>query len=180
MDIMDNRTLLRIYMLSDKEEQPPINSIINGDNKPFAPSGWFIEKHQMSGQMKLDRCDDDLCIDGKKINLYLSTCQQKTGFVEYNNLCKKLEGKIILNANVLDHILARSEQIPNWWKKDAEGNGRIIFFLGTTYYQLDQRESGKRWYFVRYLSYSNRDGWYRGYDNLYDILQYNCFVALLE
>ena len=51
--------------------------------------------------------------------------EQKNGCIIGNELRKKLRDKPVLNANVLDHLLAHPETIPEEWK------GEYIFFWGT-------------------------------------------------
>lgn len=95
--------------------------IIDCDADPFIPKGWSVEKHYKNGQMKWDPA---------RIQLYLSE-EQKQGRVQGCKLYKKLKElfrpKNILNANVLDFLLAHTELIPEEWKD------KCIFFWGTTY-----------------------------------------------
>jgi hypothetical protein len=44
-----------------------------------------------------------------------------------NKLRKELASKLVLNANVLDYLLAHTELIPEEWK------GKYVFFWGTIY-----------------------------------------------
>jgi hypothetical protein len=60
----------------------------------------------------------------------------------------------VMNANVLDFLLANPDLIPEEWKKDEHGNTRYIFFWGTVY-----RDRGGDLY-VRYLCWGgDRWGW---------------------
>jgi len=117
-----------------------IEHVINCDADPFVPSGWKVEEHQKGGQWKFDAA---------QIELYLADAQKK-GTIEGNKLRKLLAGKLVLNACVLDYLLAHRELIPEEWK------GKAIFFWGTIY-----RSSGGRLY-VRCLCW---DGgrWSWGY-----------------
>ena len=67
-----------------------------------------------------------------------------------NKLRKELANKDVLNANVLDYLLAHPELIPEEWK------GKLIFFWGTIY-----RDSDGRLY-VRYLRWGG-SRWNSGY-----------------
>ncbi len=91
--------------------------MIDCDAKPFVPNGWSVEEHQMSGQFSLNSA---------KIELYLSRKQAK-GLIVGNDLRDRIKGRSVLNANVLDYLLAHPELIPNNWK------GKYVFFWGTIY-----------------------------------------------
>lgn len=140
-----------ITKLGQWPQLPQIRDLINGraqiaypqhlidcDADPFVPDGWTVESHAKGGQIVFDRT---------KIKLYLSKAQEKGKTVEGNKLRKELVGQPVLNANVLDYMLAHSELIPDEWKDKA------IFFWGTIY-----RSSGGR-LCVRYLRWIG-GGWY--------------------
>jgi len=91
--------------------------LIDCDAEPFVPPGWSVEKHTKGGSWKWN----------PKITLYLSKKQKKGGLILGNDLRKELEGKSVLNANVLDWLLAHPELIPEEWK------GKAVFFWGTIY-----------------------------------------------
>lgn len=91
--------------------------VIDCDANPFVPNGWKVEEHQKGGQFKWDTA---------KVALYLSQFQ-KDGVIEGNKLRKELVGKPVLNANVLDYLLAHPHLIPEEWK------GKYLFFWGTIY-----------------------------------------------
>ncbi len=112
--------------------------LIDLDADPFIPSGFSVEKHDKGGLWKWDL---------KKISLYLSKKQKKSHEVG-NDLRKVLAKMPVLNANVLDYLLAHPELIPEEWK------GKAIFFWGTIY-----RNSGGNLY-VRYLDWGGSEwGW---------------------
>lgn len=103
-------------------KQPPLLSVIDCDVAPFTPSGWKVEEHKKGGQCKWDAA---------QVALYLSKFQ-KNGVIEGNKLRKELEGKPVLNACVLDYLLAHPHLIPEEWK------GKAVFFWGTIYrYSVD-------------------------------------------
>jgi hypothetical protein len=128
-----------------KKQKPDNSNIFNSDDEPIIPEGynWTIKKHKKNGEVNLS-----------KIVLYLDI-EQKNGYVKGNKLIIKLKGKKVLNANVLDYLLAHPELIPKKWK------GKYIFFWGTIY-----RGSGDNLY-VRCLGWDGsgwgwNDGWLGG------------------
>ncbi|MBT3231005.1 hypothetical protein HN358_04495 [Candidatus Uhrbacteria bacterium] len=119
--------------------------IIDCDAMPFIPNGWSAVEHRKGGQIEFDP---------SKIVLHLESEQQRSTIVG-NELRKRLEGQPVMNANVLDHLLANTRLIPEDWKADEQGRIRCIYFWGTIY-----RDSGGRLY-VRYLCWN--DGQWRWY-----------------
>ena len=117
-----------------------IEHLIDCDANPFVPNGLEVSDHKRCGQFKWNP---------DNILLYLSK-HQKKGSVEGNKLRKELANKDVLNANVLDYLLAHPELIPEEWK------GKLIFFWGTIY-----RDSDGRLY-VRYLRWGG-SRWNSGY-----------------
>jgi hypothetical protein len=106
---------------------------------PFTPKGWKVEEHQNGGALKWD---------ATKVELYLDPVQRHGNYIEGNKLRTQLVGKPVLNANVLDYLLANPHLIPDEWKKDESGNTRNIFFWGTVYRYSDGD------LYVRYLCWS--------------------------
>ena len=115
--------------------------LIDCDVQPFVPNGWTVEEHQKGGQWKFDP---------KQVEFFLASGQKGGKVIEGNKLRKELAKKPVLNANVLDYLLANPHIIPEEWKKDGQGNTRYIFFWGTVYRDSDGG------LFVRYLF------WYDG------------------
>lgn len=101
-----------------------IQHVVNCDAKPFLPQGWKVEEHKKGGQLKLDL---------SKVRLHLSPNQMDGKAIEGNKLRKELASEPVLNANVLDYLLAHPDLIPEDWKRDEKGNTRYIFFWGTIY-----------------------------------------------
>ncbi len=131
--------------LSGKSMVKMVEHLIDCDADPFTPSGWKVEEHKKGGQFAFDPA---------KIKLYLSLNQQGGKCIEGNKLRKELANEPVLNANVLDYLLAHPELIPEGWKKDEKGNTRYIFFWGTIYRGSDGS------LFVRYLYFRDgRWGW---------------------
>lgn len=111
--------------------------LIDCDANPFVPNGWKVEEHQKGGAFKWD---------ASQVTLHLDKGQKNGSYVEGNKLRTLLAGKPVLNANVLDYLLANPHLIPEEWK------GKAIFFWGTVY-----RDSSGDLY-VRYLYWSG-GGW---------------------
>lgn len=103
-----------------------VKHVVDCDADPFTPDGWKVEEHKKGGHYN----HFELYVP--KIKLHLSP-NQMNGKVIGNDLCKELASEPVLNANVLDYLLAHPELIPEEWKKDEKGNTRYIFFWGTIY-----------------------------------------------
>lgn len=110
--------------------------IIDPDVDPFIPDGWTVEEHKKMGQWKFNPAE---------ISFFLSN-KQKKGSIVGHDLRKELAKRAVLNANVLDYLLAHPELIPDKWK------GKYIFFWGTIYrdsvgrlYARCLRWGGGRW-----------------------------------
>jgi len=113
------------------------NHVIDCDANPYVPDGWKVEEHIKGGEL---RWNPD------EVELYLCD-EQKGGSIEGNELRKKLKGQPVLNACVLDYLLANPQLIPEEWK------GKAVFFWGTIY----RYSNGDL--FVRYL-YWYGEQWY--------------------
>jgi hypothetical protein len=116
-------------VLNGKAEISYPEHLIDCDSAPFVPNGWSVEEHKKGGFFKLDLA---------KISLYLSK-KQKKGSIGGHDLRKELSDKPVMNANVLDYLLAHPELIPEEWK------GKAVFFWGTIYRHSDG------YLYVRYL-----------------------------
>lgn len=112
----------------------PEKHIIDCDADPFLPAGWSVEQHVKTGQMEWDPA---------KVALFLAE-EQKIGSIKGDKLRELLAGKPVMNANVLDDLLANPHLIPEEWKSN------LVFFWSTIY-----RNSGV-FLCVRCL------GWYGG------------------
>jgi len=133
-------------LLNGVAEITVIPHVIDCDTDPYIPKGWEVIEHKKGGQWQFDPT---------KIEFYLSKEQQKGKSIEGNELRKELEGKAVMNANVLDYLLKHPEITPDEWKKDTNGNTRYIFFWGTIY-----RSSFSRLY-VRYLCWDDGQWYWR-------------------
>jgi hypothetical protein len=120
---------------------------IDCDSAPFIPNDWGVEEHRKSGVL----------IWGPPImvKLYLSKKQKDDKFIMGTDLRMELMSRSVLNANVLDHLLAHPELIPEDWKS------KTIFFWGTIYCGFPG------FLCVRYL-YWDGSSWFWGYCSLSD------------
>lgn len=109
-----------LQVITGQAEIKMIEHFIDCDAGPFIPDGWIVEEHKKGGLWKWN----------PRIPLYLSK-KQKKGSIGGHDLLKELSDKPILNANVLDYLLAHPELIPEEWK------GKAIFFWGTIYRDSD-------------------------------------------
>jgi len=91
--------------------------LIDCDATPFVPEGLTLVSHSKGGMWKWN----------PNISFYTSKKQKQGGYSVGNDLRKELEDQAVLNANVLDYLLAHPELIPESWK------GKAIFFWGTIY-----------------------------------------------
>ncbi len=106
-----------LKVIKGQAEIKMIERLIDCDSAPFVPNGWSVEEHKKGGLFKFDP---------SKISFYLSK-KQKKGSIGGHDLSKDLADKPVMNANVLDYLLAHPELIPEEWK------GKYIFFWGTIY-----------------------------------------------
>ncbi|PIR99236.1 hypothetical protein COT87_00525 [Candidatus Collierbacteria bacterium CG10_big_fil_rev_8_21_14_0_10_44_9] len=100
--------------------QKPPELVVDLDTDPFIPEGWAVKggDHQKGGQFSWDSA---------AVELWLSPNQQNSKHIEGNKLRKELANQPVLNANVLDFLLANPDIIPYEWK------GKAVFFWGTIY-----------------------------------------------
>ncbi len=112
-----------------------VSHLINCDAAPMIPDGWEVEEHKKGGQ---------LAFDVSKVSFYLSRRQTEgEKSIVGDDLHEELQDKPVLNANVLDYLLAHPELIPDAWK------GKYLFFWGTIY----RDSAGNR--YVRCLGWSD-------------------------
>lgn len=129
----------------------PVPHLINCDAQPFIPSGFKVEEHKQGGQ---------LAWSPSCANLFLAEGQRRGKWMKGYVLRKELEGQPVMNANVLDYLLAQPHLIPEEWK------GKYVFFWGTIYRNADGNLyvrclfwGGDRWSWgARWLD----DDWYDG------------------
>ncbi len=128
--LIKNRALLAKFLpvLRGQAEVKAVEHLINCDAAPFVPNGWSVaeEKEQVE-----DRATGNLAWDASKVRLHLDKRQKGSKYVMGNELRKALKGLPVMNANVLDYLLAHPELIPEEWK------GKAVFFWGTVYRYSD-------------------------------------------
>jgi hypothetical protein len=129
----DNLARFRRVLLGQAEIQEK-KHVINCDTTPFIPDGWCVaeECEQIASRVK-----GDLTWDPTKVELYLSELQRSGKDIQGEEFRKKLKGKLVLPANVLDYLLEYPHLIPEEWKKNDQGRTRYIFFWGTIYRDSD-------------------------------------------
>lgn len=114
---------------------------------PNGLRGVATDEHQIksraTGVLEIKSVDDVR----KLVNLHLDEGQMDSRIVGHK-LKKKLEGKQVYSAVLLDFLLEHPQFIPDEWKTKG-----VIYFWGTIY-----RDSGDNLY-VRYLRWSG-GGWY--------------------
>lgn len=118
-----------LKVIKGQAEIKIIERLIDCDSTPFVPNGWSVEDHKKRGLFKFGPA---------KISFYLSE-KQKKGTISGHDLRKELADKSVMNANVLNYLLAHPELIPEEWKS------KYTFFWGTIYRYSDGR------LYVRYL-----------------------------
>ena len=102
---------------------------IDCDAAPLLPNGWSVRpEDQITSAVR-----GDLIFDTTKITPYFSERQKNGKTIVGHDLRKELEGQPVLNACVLDHLLANTNLIPEAWKVDENGNTLYHFFWGTLY-----------------------------------------------
>lgn len=102
--------------------------LVNLAAKPRPPfDSAKIEKNSGGGLVKLEKREDGLYVDGRKVILYLSK-QQENGRMRGHKLREELSGKPVLHPNVMDALIEYPDLIPEDWKKDESKKTRYIFF----------------------------------------------------
>ena len=100
--------------------QKPPELVVDLDTDPFIPEGWAVKggDHQKGGQFSWDSA---------AVELWLSPNQQNSKHIEGNKLRKELANQPVLNANVLDFLLANPDIIPmNGKAKPCFSGARFI------------------------------------------------------
>jgi len=120
--IMASRESNEIEIEQVEEEQKEFTSehVIDLSTPPFIPDGFSLEEHLGEGLFEFNP---------DNVSLYLID-EQKGGVNGYK-LRKELADQPVLNANVLDYLLANPELIPEDWK------GKYLCFWGTIYRNSD-------------------------------------------
>ena len=138
--------LLRCVLLPPAEITSTSPSVINCDATPRSLEGLEVDAHQHGGEY---------AFDASHVELHLNDGQRHDRCIRGDKLHKRLSERLVLNANVLDHLLDNPNLIPDEWRLDERGCIRNIVFWGTIY----RDRSDDR--YVRYL-YWRENGWDSG------------------
>src|SRR3989344_5509559 len=83
--------------------------VIDCDADPFVPDGWKVEEHKKDGQLDFDPA---------QVLFHLADGQKNGKSIKGNKLRKELANMPVMNANVLDFLLANPDIIPDEWKAE--------------------------------------------------------------
>jgi len=96
-----------------------IEHTIDCDVEPFTPHKWKAEEHKKGGQFKWGAAQIDLYFT--KLRMY------PAGWTHVGDVHRELSDMPVLNACVLDYLLAHQHLIPDKWKHVT------VNFWGTIY-----------------------------------------------
>lgn len=94
-------------------------------------------------------------VDFSKLALHLEPEQEAGKYIRGNELRKRLEGKPVMSAAVLDYLIKHPEKTPESWKKNKDGKTNYIFFWGTIYRCSGGYLYVRCWYFFDGRWYSD-------------------------
>lgn len=80
-----------------------VSSRINCDGVPYIPDGWEVEEHKKGGELEFDPT---------KVAFHLDDGQKDGRTIVGNELRNRLADKPVMNACVLDHLLANTTSSP--------------------------------------------------------------------
>ncbi len=114
---------------------PPLAIVINANLDPTIPSGLCLTgkgtEHRKMGQVTLEkRPDGKLYANGTEVVRH-RVPGQMNGTIQGHKLRKELEGVQVLNACIMDALLANPELIPDEWKTG------YTYFWGTIFRRAD-------------------------------------------
>ena len=106
--------------------------VVDCDALPRIPSGLSLEgegaEHRKMGKVTLEkRADGKLYANGKEVVRHLSPNQQNGKYIQGHKLRKELKDKQVLNACIMDALLANPQLIPDEWKDG------YTYFWGTIF-----------------------------------------------
>lgn len=126
--------------------------ILDCDTAPYIPSGLSLEgegaKHCKMGKVILEKRDGGLYANGVKIVWHFSPHQKGGNCIQGYELRNELHEKRVLNACILDALLANPHLIPDRWKFG------YTYFWGTIFSSTD----GTLSLYVKYLFWQRRWG----------------------
>lgn len=142
--------------------------VIDCDAPVFLPHGW--EDPGVFDQLP-NRVKGQIVFNPKKIALFWAK-GQRTSLVNGYDIKKQLADRPVLDANVLDYLLAHQEVIPEESKDDN------TYFWGTIYRRFDP--FFRSWFpLVRYLCWKD-SLWRWGATELHDDFPPNSPAILLD
>jgi hypothetical protein len=105
-----------------------LEHIIDCDANPHVPDGWSIlpDDEQFPNRVR-----GAFQWNAEGVTLHLDKQQKNGKLIGGNKLREALAGKPVLNACVLDYLIANPHLIPEEWK------GEAVFFWGTIYSHPD-------------------------------------------
>ena len=124
--------------VSERVPQAPLSMsiIVDCDANPNVPSGLSLTgdgtEHRKKGKVTLEKRDDGkLYANGKEVVRHLSLKQQNGKSIQGHKLRKELKDVQVLNACIMDALLANPQLIPDEWKSG------YTFFWGTIFRYAD-------------------------------------------
>jgi hypothetical protein len=110
----------------------PMSVIVDCDANPIIRSGLSLTgegtEHRRMGKITLEKREDGkLYANGKEVVRYLSPNQQNDKTIQGHKLRKELKDVQVLNACIMDALLANPQLIPDEWKSG------YTYFWGTTF-----------------------------------------------
>jgi hypothetical protein len=130
--------------------------VIDCDAPPFVPDGFVVETHRKGGLIEWDP---------KRVQLWCSE-QQAHSYINGEDLLDELRDKPVLNANVLDYLLAHPRLIPK--QEWSNLSVHSVLFWGTTYRHTNGRRNVRaiEW-FGDSIGWKSSLGWIEGYPLTY-------------
>lgn len=97
----------------------PVSHVIDCDAHPTEPKGWQVSEHRKMGKWEWN---------STKVQLWLARGQAESKGMNGTHVFEVMrKKKNLLNANVLDFLLANPHLVPESWKK------KKVCFWGTVY-----------------------------------------------
>jgi hypothetical protein len=98
----------------------PLSIAVNADAIPFIPDGLNLDgkgaEHRGMGTVTLRKHEDDqLSINGRKVERYFSPNQKGSSAIKGYKLGKELQYEPTLNACILDALYVNQQLIPKSW-----------------------------------------------------------------
>ena len=100
---------------------PMISITVDGDLNPIIPSNLYLTgegtEHRKIGKVTLEKlANGKLYANGAEVVRYLSPNQKDGNAIQGHKLRKELKNKQLLNACIMDALLANQQLIPEEWK----------------------------------------------------------------